>query len=137
LLLAGALGGVSSGVSCTAGCPLPPYEHTTTRDLVHASTSIGAVGFATLAMLIVAIAGVDGRLRRIAQVCFAICAPLLLALAVGLLALGRSPTTAILERVALAGVVAWGIATAVALRTDSDPSSNPSSLRRSAGWARR
>jgi len=103
LIAGGVLATVSSQVTCTANCPLPPFEHTTAQDLVHAATSIGAIGLSTLAMLLIAVIDKD-RLTRIG---FAICAPIELALAVTLLAVGRSEITAVLERVAVLAVLGW------------------------------
>ena len=49
----------------------------------------------------------SGELARIAAV---ICVPVLVALAITLLAIGRSTTTAVLERIGLTGVLLWVIA---------------------------
>jgi Protein of unknown function (DUF998) len=109
LIAGGVLATVSSQVTCTANCPLPPYEHSTAQDLVHAATSIGAIGLSTLAMLLIAVIDKD----RLARVSFAICAPIELALAVTLLAVGRSEITAVLERVALLAVLGWTVVCAL------------------------
>jgi Protein of unknown function (DUF998) len=119
LLLLGAAGsaGLSSQVRCTAGCPLPPYEHTTPTDLVHAGASMGAVGLAALAMLALGYAGGDvpARVRRAARIGAAITVPLTGALGICLLAIGRSATTAVLERATLASVLASLLAVALML----------------------
>ena len=112
LAIGAVLGSVSSRVSCTTGCPLPPYETTTAQDMVHAVTSIGAVGFGTLAMLAIAVTYPAGAVRRLARVGAAVCVPPLVFLAVAILAIGRGPVTGITERAALALVLAWMTATA-------------------------
>jgi Protein of unknown function (DUF998) len=48
---------LSGTVTCSAGCPLPPYEPTTPRDLVHGTASIAAVAACVFAMLAVGLAG--------------------------------------------------------------------------------
>jgi hypothetical protein len=115
LVVAGGVALVSSRVSCTAGCPLPPYAHTTAQDLLHAGSSMAAIGLTTLAMLITALASTHRTRARIARVSFAISAPLLAALAIALLAIGRSTATAVLERAALLAVLGWVVAYAVDL----------------------
>ena len=112
---AGALTAVSSRISCTASCPLPPYEHTTAQDLVHAGTSIAAIGLTVLAMLAVAATAADRVQKRVARIGAVVCTPILVALAITLLAIGRSTVTAVLERLGLVGVLGW--VTACALLT--------------------
>jgi arginine exporter protein ArgO len=122
LIGAGALAAVSSRISCTPGCPLPPYEHSTGRDLVHAGTSIAAIGVTVLAMLAIAAFSPDHRQRRVARIAAVICGPVLVALAITLLAIGRSTTTAVLERIGLTGVLFWVIGCALlALRRPGLP----------------
>ena len=48
---------LSGTVTCSAGCPLPPFEPTTPRDLVHGTASITAVAACVFAMLAVGVAG--------------------------------------------------------------------------------
>jgi hypothetical protein len=48
---------LSGTVTCSAGCPLPPFEPTTPRDLVHGTASITAVAACVFAMLAVGLAG--------------------------------------------------------------------------------
>jgi hypothetical protein len=118
LLTAGAFGSLSGVVSCTPGCPLPPYEQSTPTDVVHAGASVAAVGLAVLAMLCVAYYATHSALRGAARVVFAVSAPLMVLLAVGLLAVGRGMFTSVLERVALATVLVWMLATAAVLALD-------------------
>lgn len=116
LLPAAALGAavpaaVTSGaVTCTPGCPLPPYEPTTGADLVHAAASIGALAVLALALLALAVAGADPRVRRRSRVGCAVALPLLAAAAVSLLVAGRATPTGVLERAALAALLAWLLA---------------------------
>jgi len=49
------LAATSGAVSCTPGCPLPPFESPSQSDIVHALASIGGFGLATGAMLLLAI----------------------------------------------------------------------------------
>ncbi|MDI1464136.1 DUF998 domain-containing protein [Catellatospora sp. KI3] len=107
LVMAGGFGAVSAAVSCTPGCPLPPYEASTAKDLVHAGASVGAVGLAMVAMGAVALIALQPALRRTARVFFAVSLPLMLALVFGLLAIGRGLFTSVLERVALVPPVLW------------------------------
>ncbi|WP_186315960.1 DUF998 domain-containing protein [Catellatospora sichuanensis] len=115
LVTASVFGAVSSAVSCTPGCPLPPYEPSTAPDLVHAGASVFAVGLAVLAMGAVALISLQPVLRRTARVFFGVTLPLVLLLVFGLLAIGRGLFTSVLERVALAPVVLWVVATGVLL----------------------
>jgi hypothetical protein len=112
LIAAGAIGSVSAAVTCSPGCPLPPYEHTTAMDIVHATASCLSIGLATLAILALATAG-----SQSARVTFAVAAPTIAALGICLLAIGRSTATAILERAVLALLIAWVIGTALRLAT--------------------
>ncbi|MEV4413110.1 DUF998 domain-containing protein [Catellatospora sp. NPDC049609] len=111
LVPAAFFGAVSSAVSCTPGCPLPPYEPSTPTDLVHAGASVLAVGLAVVAMGAVSLISLQPVLRRTARVFFGVTLPLALALVFGLLAIGRGLFTSVLERVALAPVVAWIVVT--------------------------
>lgn len=113
LIVAAGLGLVSSRVSCTAGCPLPPYQRTTFQDLVHAVASVGAVGFVALAMLVIAIVFPSGALRSAARVATVVSMPLLIALAVAILAVGAGTLTGVLERISLVAVLTSVIGTAL------------------------
>ncbi len=115
LLVAAGLGAGSSRVSCTTGCPLPPYQATTARDLVHAGTSVVAVGFVALSMLVIALAHESGAVRRLARWGAAVCWPPLVFLAIAILAVGHGALTAITERIAVALVLFWALATAAVI----------------------
>jgi hypothetical protein len=105
LVLGAAMGLVSSRVTCTRGCPLPPYQRTTFQDLVHAAASVGAVSFTALAILGIALIYPAGPLRRVARMATAICMPMLVALAVAIGVIGRGVTAGVLERISLAAVL--------------------------------
>ncbi|MEU7820331.1 DUF998 domain-containing protein [Catellatospora sp. NPDC049133] len=115
LVTASVFGAGSAAVSCTPGCPLPPYEPSTPADLVHAGASVVAVGLAVLAMAVVALISLRPVLRAVARAFAAVTLPLALLLVVGLLAIGRGPFTSVLERVALAPLVVWVVVTGVLL----------------------
>ena len=115
LLAAAGLGAVSSRVSCTTGCPLPPYQTTTARDLVHAGTSVAAVGFVGLSMLVLVLTDPPGSVRRLARWGAVVCWPPLVFLAVAILAVGHGALTAITERIALALVLLWALTTAAVI----------------------
>ncbi|MBV1853495.1 DUF998 domain-containing protein [Catellatospora tritici] len=125
LVTAGGFGAVSAAVSCTPGCPLPPYERSTPTDLVHAGASMVAVGLAMVAMGGVAAISLQPALRRTARVFFAVSLPLMAALVFGLLALGRGLFTSVLERVALVPPVGWVAATGLLVLLDRSAGTSP------------
>lgn len=103
---------VSGTVTCTAGCPLPPYEPTTPADLIHAGGSILGVGLCALAMLAAA-RWESGRTRSVSLIAVAVGWPLLAATAIGIAAAGRGAFTGAVERLSLAVCLLWLIAVAV------------------------
>jgi len=107
---------ISGVVQCSAGCPLPPYEHPTAGDLVHAGASIAAVALCGLAMLAAALWSVDLRVRSLSRAMLWLLVPAGTAMAAALLFAGRTVLTGVLERVCLAGCLLW-VAAAAALRT--------------------
>jgi hypothetical protein len=107
LVAASLFGGVSSAVSCSPGCPLPPHESPTTADLVHGGTSILSVGFICLAILALAYLWPVGPLTAPARVAAVILVPLVAADGVAILAVGRGHVTGLLERAVLVGAVGW------------------------------
>ncbi|MGC4895747.1 DUF998 domain-containing protein [Micromonospora sp. DT31] len=117
LLAAGCAATVLSGaVTCSAGCPLPPFEATTVADLVHGGASIAATGAVVLAMVVVLLSpAADGALRRVAAGGATLALPLSGAVAFALLLVGRGTLLGVLERLLLAVAVGWGLATAVCL----------------------
>jgi Protein of unknown function (DUF998) len=115
LLAAAPFAAVSGAVTCTAGCPLPPYEPSTGRDLVHAGASIAALSLFALAMLLVAAYAQSAPLRRVSRVGAAVGVPLLAASGVALLIAGRGVLTGVVERLALAALLGWLVAAAMLL----------------------
>ncbi|SCG52978.1 Protein of unknown function [Micromonospora halophytica] len=117
LLAAGAVCTALSGaVTCSDGCPLPPFETPTVADLVHGGASIAAMAATVLAMLVISFSPVAGPgLRRVARCGAAVALPLAGAVAVGLVTVGRGSLVGGLERVLLAAGVGWGLATATVL----------------------
>ncbi|QLQ39837.1 DUF998 domain-containing protein [Micromonospora robiginosa] len=117
LLGVGAVATVLSGtVTCSAGCPLPPFEAATVADLVHGGASIAAtaaVVFAMLALVFCPAAG--GALRRVAAVGAALALPLAGAVGLAMVLVGRGALVGVLERVLLTVTAAWGLSTAVLL----------------------
>jgi hypothetical protein len=114
LAVAAPMVAVSGAVTCTDGCPLPPYEPTTATDLVHAGASVIGVGCCALAMLVLAGWGA-GRLRTVSIVAVLVGWPVLLATAIGIVAVGRGSFTALLERIGLAACIGWLVAIAAVL----------------------
>ncbi|WP_346535901.1 DUF998 domain-containing protein [Micromonospora sp. DPT] len=117
LLATGALLTLLSGVvTCSAGCPLPPFERTTEADLVHGGASIAATAAVVFAMLALLLSPATGPpLRRIAGLGAVLALPLSATIALAMLTVGRSDLVGVLERLLLAVVAGWGLATATAL----------------------
>jgi hypothetical protein len=115
LLMSGLLAGGSGSISCSEGCPLPPFETPTVQDLVHGGTSIVGVGLSALAILVLAVFGPEGDLRRVSRVAVAPIALTGLVNAYALIFIGRSELTGAAERLLLILIVAWCVAAAAAL----------------------
>ncbi|MEU8068466.1 MULTISPECIES: DUF998 domain-containing protein [unclassified Micromonospora] len=128
LLGAGAVATVVSGaVTCSEGCPLPPFEAPTVADLVHGGASIVATAAVVLAMLVLLFSpAADRGLRRIATVGAALALPVAAVVAAALLLVGRSALLGVSERVLLAVVAAWGLATSGYLAVRSLTGNGPS-----------
>lgn len=128
LLGVGAVATVLSGaVTCSEGCPLPPFEATTVADLVHGGASIAATAAVVLAMLVVLFSPVaDQGLRRIAAVGAALALPVAAVVALALLLVGRSTLLGLSERVLLVVVAAWGLVTSGYLAVRSLTGNGPS-----------
>ncbi|MEV0328318.1 DUF998 domain-containing protein [Micromonospora echinospora] len=125
LLVAGSACTLLSGaVTCSDGCPLPPFERATTADLVHGGASIAGVAAVVFAMVAVALCSAAGmRVRRVAAVGALVALPLAAAVGLAMLVVGRSALVGVLERLLLAETVGWGLATAVLLSLPSRPTS--------------
>ncbi|MCG5470092.1 DUF998 domain-containing protein [Micromonospora sp. LAH09] len=107
---------VSGAVTCSAGCPLPPFERATAADLVHGGTSIAATASVVLAMVTLAVSGPAGPvLRRLAGMAAVVALPLCATVGLAMLVLGRGPVVGVLERLVLAVAVLWGVATGTIL----------------------
>jgi hypothetical protein len=102
-----AFGTVSAAVSCSPGCPLPPHQTPTARDLVHGGASILAVGLLSLAMLTLALFGPGSGLAGPSRVAAVLVTPLVASTGLAILILGRGQVTGLLERLVLLGAVAW------------------------------
>jgi hypothetical protein len=105
---------VSGAVSCSPGCPLPPFERPTAADLVHAGSTIIALSLCGLVMLVYAVQPHDSPPRRVGRAGLALAAPILGLCAIGLVFVGPGLYTGVMERAALAATSIWLIATAVA-----------------------
>ena len=115
LAVASPLAAVSATVRCSRGCPLPPYERPSLSDLVHATASTAALGFAALAMIAVAVTGVPSRLRAVARRSLVWVLPPLVCAALAILLVGRGPLAGTLERASVLGLAGWLITLAVVL----------------------
>ncbi|MER5704289.1 DUF998 domain-containing protein [Micromonospora sp. NPDC002296] len=117
LLAAGGVCTALSGVvTCSAGCPLPPFERATVADLVHGGASIAATAAVVFAMLAVLFTpAAPPRLRRLAACGAAVSLPLAGAVGLAMLVVGRGTLVGVLERVLLAVCAVWGLATAATL----------------------
>ncbi|MEV0127598.1 DUF998 domain-containing protein [Dactylosporangium sp. NPDC050688] len=112
LALAAPLAVVAGAVTCSPGCPLPPYETSQPRDLVHAAGAIGALLLCALVILVYATQPDATTLRRAGRLGVLLAFPPLILSALGILLLGRGLFTGLMERAALAAVSAWLVHTA-------------------------
>ncbi|GGM14702.1 DUF998 domain-containing protein [Dactylosporangium sucinum] len=112
LAAAAPLAAVAGAVSCSPGCPLPPYETPTARDLVHAGGAIGALLLIALVILIYAVQPDPSALRRAARLAVVLAYPPLILSAAGIAFAGRGLFTGLMERASLVAVSAWLVATA-------------------------
>jgi hypothetical protein len=112
---AAVLAATSGVVPCTAGCPLPPHEPSTTADVSHTVASIVGMVVLAGAMALIALSRpFDAALRRLATTAVVVIVPLGAALGLSMLLAGRGPLSAALERVALIVAVSWLVGTAIA-----------------------
>ncbi|GAA1505827.1 hypothetical protein GCM10009827_019430 [Dactylosporangium maewongense] len=112
IALAAPLAAVAGAVTCSPGCPLPPYESPQPRDLVHAAGAIGALLLLALAILVYATQPDHSTLRRAGRLGVLLAFPPLILSAIGILFLGRGLFTGLMERAALVAVSAWLVQTA-------------------------
>jgi hypothetical protein len=143
---AGAAVALSGTVTCSAGCPLPPYETPTPADWVHAVAAVAGVGGIGLAILVLGYgagtsagpgaagpgaagpgaAGPGAALRRVSRIAAGLVVPGGVATGLAILLVGRGLVTGLLERVTVAGALAWTLAAAWALHR-RPPSPDPAS----------
>ncbi len=120
---------LSGAVTCSDGCPLPPFEAATVADLVHGGTSTAAVATCVLAMLVLsASAGVSRAVRRLAVGGCAISLPLSAAVGVAMLTLGRGTVVGVTERVLLGIAALWLAASALRVGYEQVRKGRPLSL---------
>ncbi|SCL32091.1 DUF998 domain-containing protein [Micromonospora inyonensis] len=127
LLVAGSFCTLLSGsVTCSDGCPLPPFEQATTADLVHGGASVAAVATVFFAMVaVVPCPGAGTRVRRVAAVGALLALPLAAAVGLAMLVVGRSTLVGVLERLLLAETAGWGLVTAALLTLPARPRRPP------------
>jgi uncharacterized protein DUF998 len=123
--VAAPLAGVSAAVRCTHGCPLPPTEPTTVRDLVHAGSSTLAVVLAACAMLVLAWRAADPVVRRICGWTAVLMFGLGVPVGVVILAAGRSMVTGVLERALVLVATIGLVGLAAALARPRNPPAGP------------
>ncbi len=98
----------SASVTCTSGCPLPPYNpETTLRDVFHAGVSAGALGFAALAMLALALATQDRLVRELSRIAGWLMIVLMAATGAALLIQSEGAANGLLERAVVAVALGW------------------------------
>lgn len=105
---------ISGAVSCSPGCPLPPFEHPTTGDLIHAGGTIVALLLCGFIMMVYCFAAPEPPLRYVGRAGLALVAPVLGLAAIGVAFVGRSLYSGVTERAALAVTSLWLIAVSVA-----------------------
>jgi hypothetical protein len=115
LVPAGVAAAGSGAVSCSDGCPLPPYEIATAADLLHGAASILAVAATVFAMLALARPGPDRLLRWLSLVAAGAALPLSGAVGLAMLLGGHGATIGMLQRLLLAIIGAWLLSTALRL----------------------
>jgi hypothetical protein len=98
----------SGAVSCTPGCPLPPYETPGVADVIHAVASSGALLLTAAAAVLTATATqVGDRVRRVSRFGSGLVVPLLAGSGLTTLVIGRGYVSGVLERVAILAAVGW------------------------------
>ncbi|TCB96333.1 DUF998 domain-containing protein [Micromonospora zingiberis] len=132
LLVAGGLATALSGaVTCSAGCPLPPFETATVADLVHGAASVAATAAVVFAMIAIVLSGAAAsRLRRTATITAAVALPLAGAVGLAMLLVGRGSLVGVLERLLLMVAAVWGVVTALILAAGPQLPRKPYASRR-------
>ena len=118
LAASGVLAGVSGSVSCSRGCPLPPFEEPTVADLVHGGTSAAGVGLCGLAVLLFAFgpAGPEPAVRRLSRLLAGPVVAFGVLNVAGIAFVGRGHLTGLAERVLLVLIIVWCLAVSLARR---------------------
>jgi hypothetical protein len=124
LAAAAPMAGISGSVTCSPGCPLPPYARPTIADLVHGAASTATLLLAVAAMLIIARTATAPALRRASTVASWLAVPLLTMAGMAMLFIGRGPVTGLTERTLLAATLAWLFAASVIQARAAAPGSS-------------
>lgn len=115
LVLAALLAVVSAEVSCSRGCPLPPYERPTVADLVHTAASIAGLALMAFAMVAVAFSRSGCTARSVSRWATPVVLPLLVLALLAVFLGGRGVVSGVLERIAVTATSGWIIAAGVAV----------------------
>jgi hypothetical protein len=117
LLAASAASTVTSAlVTCSNGCPLPPYDRVTLADVVHGGASVVGVAGCVFAMLALALSPrAAPSLRRLSRATATVALPLSAAVGLAMLLIGRSALVGLLERLLLTDVALWALASVVTI----------------------
>lgn len=107
LAIGGLLAAVSSLVSCSAGCPLPPFQTPTAADLVHASASVLGMAACGAAMAVFAVSPDRSVLRTIGRGWVAVTLPLAVVAGLSLTLVGRGTLTGTVEKVLVIVIIGW------------------------------
>jgi hypothetical protein len=97
----------SAAVTCTPGCPLPPYQETTAQDLAHAGASAGALGLAGLAMLVLAARHPDRLVAAVCAIAGLVELGFMAATGIALLANTQGTVNGVLERCVVGAALSW------------------------------
>jgi len=106
-------------ITCTPGCPLPPYSATTNGNLLHAGASIVSLAALGLTIMLISFRQPTTVLGQVARLAQPYAVLLLSATAVALVVLGHQPLTGVLERASLAVVFGWLLVTSIAIERDT------------------
>jgi hypothetical protein len=117
VLLGGVFATTSAAVSCSPGCPLPPYQTPTFADLVHGAASIAGVLAIAAAIALISWRAGPSALRTASRAWLVLVVPLGALAAFALLALGRGYTAGFVERALLVCAVGWSTTAAVTVLT--------------------
>ena len=123
LIASAALAGTAGSVSCTAGCPLPPFARPTGQDLLHGGASTLGVGLTGLAVLLLALGREPTRLRWLCRVFLWPLIPLGVAVTYALLIVGRGWTIGVTERTVLLLILLWAVVAGLTIATGGSEAS--------------